>query len=134
MNGGPGVGHLEVHRRRRELARDLEAGLPEGDKGRIGITISPAAPDTLYAVVEASRDKGGFYRSTNRGESWERRSDRGTSSPQYYNEIFADPHDEGRVYLVDTFLSVTEDGGATWSNGSGITDKHVDDHFVWIDR
>ena len=131
LGGGPGSG-VWKSTDGGATWREVEAGLPGGDKGRIGLALSPADPDTLYAVVEASRDEGGFYRSTNRGESWERRSDRVSGSPQYYNELFADPHDADRVYLADTFLSVTEDGGATWSR-VGIADKHVDDHHVWID-
>lgn len=59
------------------------SGLPGGDKGRIGLDISPVNPDVVYAIVEAAEDKGGFYRSTDRGETWQRRSDYRTTSPQY---------------------------------------------------
>ena len=50
--------------------RKLTEGLPKVDKGKIGMDISPADPDVLYAVIEAQRDKGGFFRSTDRGETW----------------------------------------------------------------
>ncbi len=106
-------------------------GLPGGDLGRIGMDISPANPDVVYAIVNAANSPG-FYRSTDRGVSWQRMSGQRTSSPQYYNEIFADPHDVDRVYLCDTFLMVTDDGGASFSR-AGESRKHVDNHVVWID-
>jgi photosystem II stability/assembly factor-like uncharacterized protein len=111
--------------------RKLTQGLPEGDKGRIGLAISPVNPDVIYAIVEAAGDKGGFFRSVNRGESWEKRSGYVCSSPQYYNEIVCDPRNVERVYVPDTFTSVTEDGGKTFKR-VGVRDRHVDDHAIWI--
>ncbi len=115
-----------------ETWRKVEKGLPEGDRGRIGLASSPADSDVLYAWIEASGDKGGFFRSANRGESWEKRSDYVSSSPQYYQEIVADPGRLDRVYAMDTLLHVTEDGGKTWSTGLEHS-KHVDNHALWID-
>ena len=77
-------------------------------------------------------DKGGFYRSTDAGENWSRMNGYVSSSPQYYNEIVVDPHDADRVYSLDTYFQVTEDGGKTWQRVP-IPNKHVDDHAVWID-
>ncbi len=131
VNGGSGSG-IWKSTDGGETWREIENGLPGCDLGRIGLAIAPAQPDTVYAIVEAARGEGGFFRSRNRGESWEKRSDRGTSSPQYYHEIFADPHDADRVYLADTFMAVTEDGGESFERVS-IRHKHVDDHHVWID-
>ncbi len=112
--------------------RKITEGLPKVDMGKIGMDISPADPDVLYAVIEAQRDKGGFFRSTDRGESWSKMSDYVAESPQYYNEIFADPHDVDRVYAMDTFLLITLDGGKTF-NRVGEKKKHVDNHALWID-
>ena len=109
-----------------------DSGLPSGDKGKIGLAISPINPEILYAIVEAADGKGGFYRSSNRGASWNRMSGYGSSSPQYYNEIVACPHKLDRVYSLDTYLQVTEDGGANF-NGAGEADKHVDNHALIID-
>ncbi|MGB7295128.1 MAG: hypothetical protein WBC70_06010, partial [Candidatus Aminicenantales bacterium] len=106
-------------------------GLPSGDLGRIGLAISPADPEILYAIVEAEEDKGGFYRSTNRGASWEKRGGY-YSSGNYYQEIVCDPKDPERVYSMDVYLQVTDDGGATWQN-LGEQSKHVDNHAIWID-
>ncbi|RMF75256.1 MAG: glycosyl hydrolase [Acidobacteria bacterium] len=112
--------------------RKLEKGLPEVDKGRIGLAVSPVDPNVVYAIVEAQDDKGGFFRSTDAGGTWERRSTYMSSSPQYYNEIVADPNDVDRVYSLDTFMHVTEDGGKTFRRVGG-RHKHVDDHALWID-
>ncbi|MDV7400421.1 hypothetical protein RZS08_53895, partial [Arthrospira platensis SPKY1] len=90
--------------------RKITKGLPSGDLGRIGVDISPVNPDVLYAVVEAQGNKGGFYRSVDRGESWERRSSY-TASGNYYNEVVADPVDVDVVYVMDTFAQVSENGG-----------------------
>jgi photosystem II stability/assembly factor-like uncharacterized protein len=113
--------------------RKLERGLPKGvDLGRIGLAVSPADPDVVYAIIEAADDKGGFFRSTDRGETWEKRGDYMTTSGQYYNEIYCDPKDVGRVYAMDTWLHVTEDGGKTFTR-VGEKTKHVDNHAMWID-
>jgi photosystem II stability/assembly factor-like uncharacterized protein len=112
--------------------RKLTEGLPKVDMGKIGMDISPADPDVVYAVIEAQRDAGGFFRSTDRGESWEKMSDYVSGSPQYYNEIFADPVDVDRVYAMDTFMHITLDGGKTFKR-VGEKKKHVDNHALWID-
>ncbi|MGD2109228.1 MAG: glycosyl hydrolase [Phycisphaerae bacterium] len=112
--------------------RKLESGIPGVDKGRIGLCVSPADPDVVYAIIEAADDKGGFFRSTDRGESWERRNKYMTTSPQYYNEIICDPVEVDRVYTMDTRMHVTEDGGKTFK-AMPRRHKHVDDHALWID-
>ena len=106
-------------------------GLPSGDLGRIGLAVSPVVPNLLYAIVEAQEDRGGFYRSTNGGASWERRNAY-TSSGNYYQEIVCDPKDPDRVYSMDVFIQVTDDGGATWAD-LGDQSKHWDAHALWID-
>ena len=111
--------------------RKLTNGLPKADLGRIGLAVSPADPDVVYAIVEAA-EKRGFYRSTNAGGSFERMGDYTSGAAMYYNEIFADPKKVDRVYSMDTFLMVTEDGGKSFSR-LGEADKHVDNHALWID-
>ena len=111
--------------------RKITRGLPGGQLGRIGLAISPVNPDYLFAIVEAQAGKGGFYRSTNRGASWERRGSY-TSRGNYYQELFCDPKNVNRVYSMDVYLQVTDDGGRTW-RALGERHKHVDNHAIWID-
>ena len=112
--------------------RKSDRGLPGEDKGKIGLAISPIDPEVLYAIVEAAEGKSGFYRSGNRGESWQRMSSYVSSSPQYYNEIVACTHKFDRIYSLDTFMQVSEDGGKNFT-GLGEADKHVDNHAMIID-
>ncbi|MFA8342430.1 MAG: WD40/YVTN/BNR-like repeat-containing protein [Rhodothermaceae bacterium] len=111
--------------------RKIEKGLPSVHKGGMGIAISPVNPDVLYLIVEAQLGKGGFFRSVNRGESWQKMSSH-ASSGQYYNEIYCDPVDVDKVYSVETFTHFTKDAGKTWQRLS-LKGRHVDDHALWID-
>lgn len=116
-----------------ETWKKSQAGLPTTeDIGRIGLAISPRNPDVVYAVVEAANGRGGFYRSRDNGVNWERMSSYNPGPPMYYSEIFADPHDVDRVYSVDVFNMVTDDGGRTFRR-VGERNKHVDNHVMWID-
>jgi photosystem II stability/assembly factor-like uncharacterized protein len=110
----------------------LRAGLPGGDIGRIGLGISPAAPNLVYAVIEAANRAGGVFASEDRGMTWEKRDDFDSSSPQYYGTIFVDPKDPERIYVMDTNIMTSDDGGRT-TNTLGTRSKHVDNHVVWID-
>ncbi|MCK5784265.1 MAG: hypothetical protein KAH06_07445, partial [Desulfobacterales bacterium] len=109
----------------------LTNGIPDIDKGGMAITVSPVNPNIVYAMFEASNDKGGFYRSTNRGASFEKMNDYNTSG-QYYSELFCDPKNENKVYSTGTYTKYTVDGGKTWKNISN-NKRHVDDHALWID-
>jgi photosystem II stability/assembly factor-like uncharacterized protein len=106
-------------------------GLPGGDLGRISMVISPPNPEIMYTIVEAEGNSGGFYRSVNKGASWERRSSY-TARGNYYQELVCDPKDPERVYSMDTFLQVTDDGGLNWKS-LGDRSKHWDSHALWID-
>jgi photosystem II stability/assembly factor-like uncharacterized protein len=107
------------------------SGMPGEELGRIGLAISPANPDVVYAVVEAANDKGGFYRSRDNGASFDRMGDLWTTG-NYYNEVFADPVNVNRVYAVDTRNMISDDGGRTF-RVLGERNKHVDNHVIWID-
>ena len=109
----------------------IMSGLPGGHIGGMGIAISPVNPDVLYIIMEAQGESGGFFRSTNRGASWEKMSGHHESG-QYYNEIICDPKDVNTVYSMETVSQVTNDGGKTW-RAVGNEGRHVDDHAMWID-
>ncbi|MEY3243131.1 MAG: hypothetical protein RIR11_4570 [Bacteroidota bacterium] len=106
-------------------------GLPSGDMGRIGIDVSPANPDYVYAVVEAQAGSGGIYRSVNRGASFEKMSGTSTSG-NYYQELTCDPKNPERIFITDTYYKVSYDGGKTVKN-LGEINKHIDNHCIWID-
>jgi photosystem II stability/assembly factor-like uncharacterized protein len=109
----------------------LKSGLPSGDVGRIGLAISPVNPDYVYAIIEAADDNSGFFRTTNRGASWEKMSNYKNASPQYYSEIICDPLDLNKVYALDTYSAYTTDGGKTFERIKRPS-RHVDDHALWI--
>jgi photosystem II stability/assembly factor-like uncharacterized protein len=109
----------------------LKSGLPTEDMGRIGVTVSPVDPNTVYATIEAANGKGGIFRSQDRGATWERRNEL-DSIAMYYAKIFADPKNVDRIYVMNTFLRKSDDGGKTL-NKVNETNHHVDNHMVWID-
>ena len=129
VGGGPGSGMYKSTDGGSSWKK-INKGLPSVEIGRIGMDISPVDNNVLYAIVEAADRKGGFYKSVDMGESWSRQSGKVTSG-NYYQEIFADPVDLGTVYIMDTWMSVTKDGGKTFKN-VGEDFKHVDNHAMWI--
>jgi photosystem II stability/assembly factor-like uncharacterized protein len=110
--------------------KKLGGGLPAGDMGRIALAMAPSNPDIMYAMVEAT-DNAGLYRSENRGASWNKVNTYATAG-NYYQELFVDPKNADRVYIMDTYLKVSHDGGKTIVN-AGEKSKHVDNHAIWID-
>ena len=115
--------------------RHIERGLPRGDMGKIGLAVTLADPELVYATVEADDEERGFYRSRDKGESWERRDSyiSGGTGPHYYQEIEASPHDPDLIYQMDVFFHVTRDGGATFDFLGTGREKHSDNHALWID-
>ena len=109
----------------------LRAGLPTVELGRIGLAISPVDSNVIYATVEAADRKGGIFRSSDRGGSWERRNEF-DSTAMYYARVVADPKDVDRIYVMNVFLMVSDDGGRTLRR-LGERSKHVDNHDIWIE-
>ncbi|MEO1201190.1 MAG: glycosyl hydrolase, partial [Pseudomonadota bacterium] len=133
LDGGPGSG---IHKSEDggETWRELTSGLPEGNRGKIGLAISPQNPDVIYATIELDNRTGGFWRSEDGGETWDKKNDylSGGTGPHYYQEIFASPHDEGTVYQMDPVMHVTYDGGDTFEPFDSDT-KHGDHHAMAFD-
>lgn len=115
--------------------REVTEGLPDGDMGKIGLAVTPADPDRVYATIEAGDEEQGFYRSDDRGESWTRKNSylSGGTGPHYYQEIEASPTDADLVYQMDVFLHATRDGGETFEIVGTGREKHTDNHALWID-
>ena len=105
-------------------------GLPEGILGRIGVTVSGANPNRVWAVIEA--EKGGIYRSDDGGDSWHLMTDdhRFRQRAWYYSHIFADPKSAETVYILNTGVYRSNDGGKTFNP---IRAPHGDNHALWID-
>ncbi len=118
-----------------ETWRKMSRGLPGGDMGKIGLAVTPADPNLVYATIEAAADERGFYRSQDKGESWAKRNSytSGGTGPHYYQEIEASPQDPGVVYQMDVFFHVTRDGGANFDYLGTGREKHSDNHALWID-
>lgn len=110
-----------------ETWSEIKNGIPGGDKGRLSLAVSPVNPDIHYLMIEGH----GTYRSTNRGASYQKRSDHATSG-NYYVELMPSKHDADVVYSMDTYAMWSEDGGATFKR-LGEKNKHVDNHAFWQD-
>lgn len=130
VNGGPGGG---VHRTTDggKTWTKITAGLPGVDLGRIGLAMAPSDPDTIYAQVEAAEKNGGIFRSTDNGKTWEKRNPF-DSQAQYFCTPRVDPVNKDRLYVMNVYNQVSDDGGATLKP-LGEADKHVDSHDIWID-
>ena len=105
-------------------------GFATGTLGIMGVTVSPAQRDRVWAIVE-SKDKGGVYRSDDGGETWSKtNSDRGLRQRAwYYSRIYADSQDPDRVYVVNVNYHRSDDGGRTFK---GARAPHGDHHDLWI--
>lgn len=105
-------------------------GLPDGLKGRIGVSVSAAQPNRVYALVEAI--DGGLFRSDDWGDTWSCVSeDRNLRQrPWYYMHIFADPKDGDTVWILNLDAHKSVDGGRTFVS---IGTPHGDNHDLWID-
>src|SRR5580692_113806 len=104
-------------------------GLPRGVEGRIGVTVSPANPERVWALVEAA--DGGVFRSDNGGRNWTKVNDQNILRQRawYYNHIFADPQNADEVYALNTGMYRSIDGGRTFA---AIRTPHGDNHDLWI--
>jgi photosystem II stability/assembly factor-like uncharacterized protein len=109
----------------------LRSGLPAGELGRIGLAVSPADPNVVYATVEAAAQGSGIFRSSDKGATWERMSPT-IAQGMYYGQIVADPKNVDRVYIPNVVFQVSDDGGRT-QRPLGERLKHVDNHAIWID-
>lgn len=131
-SGGPGSGlfkSIDGGETWTEITR--RPGLPSGVVGRIGVAVSGADPNRVYALVE--NENGGLYSSNDAGATWTlvnaNRNIRQRAF--YYTHVYADPKDRDVVYALNTSLYKSTDGGKTLTNVGGGT--HGDHHDLWID-
>ena len=107
----------------------IEAGLPQGPKGRIGMDIYRRNPNVLYARVEHATESG-VYRTDDGGASWRKLSSV-NPRPMYFSQIRIDPQTDSRIYVLGVSLHVSDDGGRTFRE-DGAERIHVDHHAMWI--
>jgi photosystem II stability/assembly factor-like uncharacterized protein len=129
-SGGPGSGLFKSTDGGDTWAEISHApGLPAGLLGRIGVTVSPANPERVWALVEAV--DGGLFRSDNAGRNWTRVNDQNILKQRawYYAHIFADPKNADVVYALNVGIHRSIDGGRTFSD---LNPPHGDNHGLWI--
>src|SRR5689334_15111462 len=126
--------------------KEIDEGIPVEGRGRIGISVSPANHNRIYAVVDAfvndkdhpedatkTKKSGGVFRSDDAGATWTRLSsdERLWGRGWYFEKITADPKNADQVYLMNTSTYRSSDGGKTWKAIKG--DPTGDDfHQLWI--
>jgi photosystem II stability/assembly factor-like uncharacterized protein len=112
--------------------RKLTKGLPYengGDTGRIGLDIYRKDSNVVYAILQ--HEKGGTYRSEDKGETWKKMGDT-NPRPSYYSQIRIDPNNDLRIWELGAQMFYSEDGGKTFST-QRIKGIHGDFHAMWID-
>ncbi|MDC6364678.1 MULTISPECIES: WD40/YVTN/BNR-like repeat-containing protein [Flavobacteriaceae] len=130
MGGGPGSGiHKSIDGG--ETWTKLTSGIPTSNLGKIGLAISPFDNETIYAAIELDRKKGGLFISKNQGASWSKQSDAvsGGTGPHYYQELYASPHQNGKLYLMSNTVQISDDHGKHFEFMNE-DKKHVDSHAM----
>ncbi len=130
MGGGPGSAIYRSNDGGESWVK-MSEGLPESNFGKIGLAISPFNHDIIYAAVELDRVTGGLFMSENRGKSWKKQSNTvsGATGPHYYQELYASPHHEGTLYLMDANIQISDDHGKTFRRMKEQY-KHSDSHSI----
>ncbi|MBS1509434.1 MAG: hypothetical protein JST86_01235 [Bacteroidetes bacterium] len=133
-SGGPGSGLYITYDGGKNWKKLGKAeGLPDGNYGRIGLTICNSEPRRIYALVEAG--KNGLYKSDDGGFTWElvnSNSNDVTNRAFYFQDIRVDPKNENRLYNINQTISMSEDGGKSFKTVIPYGGIHPDHHAFWI--
>ncbi|TXT34794.1 MAG: glycosyl hydrolase [Chitinophagaceae bacterium] len=106
-------------------------GMAKGPVGKIGVTVSPADPNRIWAIVEAN--DGGLYRSDDGGNNWKLVNNERKLRQRafYYSRIVADPKNKDGIYGLNVDFYKSTDGGVTFKQSIRV--PHGDNHDLWID-
>ncbi|HEX5434766.1 MAG TPA: glycosyl hydrolase, partial [Candidatus Angelobacter sp.] len=129
-SGGPGSGLYRSTDGGNTWKHLTGNGLPDGILGRIGVAVAYQSGNRVWALIEAK--KGGLFRSDDGGDHWTL-VNRGNDYRQrafYYTHVFADPAQQDGVYILNTGMYHSNDGGKSFKQ---IRDPHGDNHGLWID-
>ncbi|HEX9943653.1 MAG TPA: glycosyl hydrolase [Thermoanaerobaculia bacterium] len=119
-----------------ETWRQLKTGLPAGEKGRIAVAVAPSRPSVVYALVESADTA--LFRSDDTGESWRQVNNSFNLQvrPFYFARLVVDPADYNTVYKPGLVLTVSKDGGNSFSQALNLNSfgagPHGDHHALWI--
>ena len=104
-------------------------GLPKGTLGIGGVTVSPANPNRVWALLEAA--EGGLFRSDDAGQTWKKINEERSLRQRawYYTRLYADPRDEDMLYVMNVSYHKSKDGGRTFESRNA---PHGDHHDLWI--
>ncbi len=132
--GGPGSGFYVTYDGGKTFKKLGKAdGLPDGEYGRIGISISRSEPNRVYALVEST--KNALYRTDDGGVKWEMVNNDPavvTNRAFYFQDIAVDTKNENRIYNINQEISVSDDGGKTFKSVIPYSGIHPDHHAWWI--
>jgi photosystem II stability/assembly factor-like uncharacterized protein len=128
-SGGPGSGLYKSDDNGVTWKQLMGNGLPSGILGRIGITVSGADSNRVYAIIEAK--EGGIFRSDDAGEKWTKVNDDGRFRQRawYFSKIYADPKSADTIYVLNTGAFKSVDGAKTFNL---LPARHGDHHGLWI--
>ena len=132
-SGGKGSGlYITVDSGKSFKKLTQKDGLPSGQLGRIGVAYSKSNPDVAYALVEAKRSV--LLKSEDSGYKWRTVNNKtGISDrPFYYSRIFVNPINENIIYLPQSRLKVSQDGGKTFKGMANFSQAHSDFHALWV--
>src|SRR5438105_1542684 len=113
----------------KKLTKDLPYENGGGDTGRVGLDIFRKDPNIVYAEIQ--HEKGGTFRSEDKGETWKRMGET-NPRPSYYSQIRVDPNNDLRIWELGAQMFYSEDGGKTFAT-QRVHGIHGDYHAMWID-
>jgi photosystem II stability/assembly factor-like uncharacterized protein len=133
-SGGKGSGiYMTIDGGKNFVKLGKEHGLPDGDLGRVGITISRSNPNVVYALVESK--KSGLYKSEDGGYSWKLVNGQKSivdNRPFYFQDIIGDPLNENTLWYISQTVQKSIDGGKSFETIIPYSGIHPDHHAFWI--